>query len=281
MLLLLLVSSSLWSFSSQESMIDHRDYLDEQGSDISVRHWDPAPNPEHTNPPERSSPKLLILLYHNLVYGRTGNIYNRDIYNFEHDLAFIKRNFTVIDFDQLPLRDATTDACIITFDDGDLSNYAIAFPLLKEFGLKAVFFLVPEYVGDIGYMSWDQIREMNEYRDEHGVKLFSFGSHGLTHRALGDLSYEEILHELTESKSIIEQELGTPVDTLALPFGSGAGEQKVITAARLAGYRVIRSSAPGYAALGTEQLMNLPALNVENYSSDILVNRVFGMLGRQ
>lgn len=251
------------------------------GDDIPARHWNPSSDAEETPVPLRDDPKLLILIYHNLVYGRTGNIYNRDIFNFEQDLAFLRRNFTVTEFSRLKEETFTTDAAVITFDDGDLSNYALAFPLLKEFGLKAMFFIVPEYVGEVGYMTWDQIREMSQYRDEQGRQLFFFGSHGLNHRRLGDLSMQEIIFELTESKRIIEEQLGQPVDSLALPYGSGSGDRRVTQAAQSAGYRFIRNSNPGYSPAGKENHMNLRALNVENYSSDTLTQLVFQLLGRQ
>ena len=106
--------------------------------------------------PQRDKPKIIILMYHNLVFGRTGNEYNRDIYNFEQDLKFLARNFSIISFDDLvAIRDGrlelSSDAAIITFDDGDLSMYALAFPLLREYGMKASFFIITDVVGPLVY----------------------------------------------------------------------------------------------------------------------------------
>ena len=177
-----------------------------------VRSWKPVvldgipirtidPSIRTSTVPERTDPKILVVMYHDLVYGRTGNSYNRDIYNFEHDIEFLLRNFTIIDFRELKTLvsgalHARTDVAIITFDDGDLSMYAIAYPLLKELVIKATFFVVPDYVGEIGYMSWDQICEMASYRNALGHKLFfSYDSHTLSHQPLGELSYEAIIKE--------------------------------------------------------------------------------------
>ncbi len=103
--------------------------------------------------PLRQDPKVLVLVYHNLVFGRKGGPTNRDIHNFQSELA------------------------VLTFDDGDLSVYAIAYPLLRRFGIKATFFIVPSLVGEVGYISWDQLREMSAYVDPLRDRLFTFGSH--------------------------------------------------------------------------------------------------------
>ncbi|MGE4453852.1 MAG: polysaccharide deacetylase family protein [Sphaerochaeta sp.] len=254
----------------------------------SVRYWTETQGPSlqvHSTSaiPSRSEPKLLVLLYHNVVFGRTGNVYNRDLYNFEHDLAFIKRNFAITNFKEVltGTNPGKSDQAIITFDDGDLSLYAIVFPLFKAYELEATIFLVPSYVGEVGYMSWNQIREMSNYRTADGKKLFSFESHSQTHRMMGELSEEEIVAELRESKQIIEREIGEPVTILALPFGSGAGDERIISAAYDLGYQAIRTSKPEAIPLSKVNPWMIGAMNVENYSSDVLVQNVLALLGKR
>ncbi|MBI9094946.1 MAG: polysaccharide deacetylase family protein [Sphaerochaeta sp.] len=232
--------------------------------------------------PQRQDPKLLVVLYHNIVFGRTGNIYNRDLYNFEHDIAFYKRNFTLTDFQALQDPDFKdrTDRLIITFDDGDLSIYGIVYPLLKLYEVPATFFLVPNFVGEVGYMSWDQIREMASYRTASGEKLFTFESHSLTHRRLAELSEKEIRDELLLSKEIIEKEVGESVTVIALPFGSGAGDKKIQAIASELGYTMIRNSKPMVTSYFAPNLLDLGSFNVESYSTDVLVQRVLHLLGR-
>ena len=260
-----------------------------------VRYWDPSGNPRipvrtidpnqmQATAPVRENPQLLVVMYHNIVYGRTGNIYNRDLYNFEHDLIVLNRNYSITDFSELlenmGKRAFKTDQAIITFDDGDLSMYGIVFPLFKEYKTKATFFLVPNFIGTVGYMSWDQIREMANYRDESGKRLFFFGSHSLTHRPLGDLSPTEVQRELSESKRIIERETGYPVETLALPFGSGAGNEEIMEIAKKAGYKVIRTSRPAATPINSLDLMQVGGFNVENYSSDVFTQNILRLSGR-
>ena len=101
----------------------------------------------------------------------------------------------------------------VTFDDGDDSNYYKAFPVLKEFGYKAEFFVTSGFIGKPGYVSPDQLREMAE--------TMSIQSHGHTHRFLSDLPESECIDELAKSKSILEEATGKSVTGLSLPGGRG------------------------------------------------------------
>jgi peptidoglycan/xylan/chitin deacetylase (PgdA/CDA1 family) len=46
---------------------------------------------------------------------------------------------------------------LITFDDGYLDNYKLAFPILRSHGVQAVFFLVTSMVGSCAVPWWDHI----------------------------------------------------------------------------------------------------------------------------
>ncbi len=235
--------------------------------------------------PKRADPKIVILMYHNLVYGRTGNEYNRDIYNFEHDLAFLRARFRIIDFHDLEAiaqgkMELDTDAAIISFDDGDLSVYAVAYPLLRDYGIKATFFLIAGSVGDIGYMNWTQIKEMEASRNPEGERLFSFGSHSTSHACMGDLDRATLEKELRGSKQLIEDNTGEKVRFLALPFGSGSGRQDIIDLSEAAGYTAIRTSDIGYIVPGKIDLWRLPAIYIDNVSSDRAMGKIWALVGR-
>jgi peptidoglycan/xylan/chitin deacetylase (PgdA/CDA1 family) len=90
---------------------------------------------------------------------------------------------------------------VVTFDDGDVSNHRVAFPMLAEARATADFFVNPAQVGTPGYATWAELREMAE----NGM---SIQSHGLDHgvfltalpparlredlRALGDGRYQSL-----------------------------------------------------------------------------------------
>jgi Predicted xylanase/chitin deacetylase len=235
--------------------------------------------------PIRSDPKLVILMYHNLVYGRTGGEYNRDIYNFEHDLVFIRKRFEIIDFYQLQAIQRGElvlkhDAAIITFDDGDLSMYGIAYPLLRQYDIKATFFIITGSVGQVGYMNWAQIQQMAAYRNKAGARLFTMGSHGVNHLPLGEVDEKTLHLEFSESKRIIEAQVGLPVDVFALPYGSGAGRKDIEKLAFDTGYKALRSSDRTAPLVSALDYYRLPGIYIDNSSTDKSMADVWKITGR-
>ena len=102
---------------------------------------------------------------------------------------------------------------MITFDDGYIDNYTNAFPILKALGLRATVFMVPGFVGKPQYMSWENLKEM----EKNGITV---QSHTLNHAKLEELPDDEIRNELLNSKLMLEENLGHPVEFLAYPTGT-------------------------------------------------------------
>ena len=102
---------------------------------------------------------------------------------------------------------------LITFDDGYIDNYQCAFPILKKHNMKAIIFLISEYVSLYpNYLTWEQLAEMQ------GAGI-EFGSHTVDHNVLTELSPNSVNHELADSKRTLESRLGRRVDFLAYPCG--------------------------------------------------------------
>jgi peptidoglycan/xylan/chitin deacetylase (PgdA/CDA1 family) len=74
-------------------------------------------------------------------------------------------------------------------------------------------------------MNWDQVKEMQK----GGIE---FGAHTVNHPILTRIPLEQVRKEVVESKSRIEEELGTPVPGFAYPNGQAAdlneGIEKVV-----------------------------------------------------
>jgi peptidoglycan/xylan/chitin deacetylase (PgdA/CDA1 family) len=109
---------------------------------------------------------------------------------------------------------------VITFDDGYQSVYQQAFPVLQKCGMTATIFLtvgktkkkrLPNMEGR-AMLSWSEIKEMRRA----GI---AFGAHTLTHPDLTRLPAELLETEVVKGKKIIEDVLGSSVDTFAYPFG--------------------------------------------------------------
>jgi peptidoglycan/xylan/chitin deacetylase (PgdA/CDA1 family) len=99
---------------------------------------------------------------------------------------------------------------VISFDDGDITVYTTAFPIMKEFGYVGINYLVGNRLGVEGYLTVEQIQETV-------AAGWEVGSHSMTHTELPKL--KDATWEITQSKIDLEQALGIPVDTFAYPFG--------------------------------------------------------------
>lgn len=124
---------------------------------------------------------------------------------------------------------------VITFDDGFRDNYTNAFPILKRYQVKAIYFIVSSRGGDDepDYMSWDEMREMEK------TGILDIESHTHRHRKdnleiIGRGGREEMLEDLVVSRKIIEKELGRECRFLAWPQGHCNAEMLKI--AEEAGY---------------------------------------------
>ncbi len=173
--------------------------------------------------------KLPILLYHRIVKSKA-DAGRQKIYvyedQFRKQLAYLQKNkIQTITFNDLQGADPSTDfsnKIILTFDDGYEDNYSLLFPLLREFGFKAVIYLVTRLQrNEWGIREGEtacplltriQIKEMNDY----GIE---FGAHTCSHRALNHIDAEEANMEIHESKNDIEELLQQPVLSFAYPFG--------------------------------------------------------------
>ncbi|OON99951.1 MAG: hypothetical protein ATN35_10005 [Epulopiscium sp. Nele67-Bin004] len=94
---------------------------------------------------------------------------------------------------------------IITADDGYLSNYTIAYPILKQYNVPATYFVSTAYVGVDTYMehfTWEQAKEMED------SGLITIQSHTHTHALLNELSYPHLFYQVNYSFELIEQHLG-------------------------------------------------------------------------
>ncbi|MFZ0280496.1 MAG: polysaccharide deacetylase family protein [Bacteroidales bacterium] len=230
---------------------------------------------EEPVPPKEG--KILVLMYHRIVKGDAANLYERSVADLEEDLKYLKaNNINVIDFNDLEVIAATGkmpfgNSAIITFDDGDHSWITLAKPLLLEYKMKATFFLWTYMMGHDSFITWSEVEQMSYYRDGRGERPFVFGSHTYSHAYLLDTKsgfstsaeYNSFLdYELRESRKLIESH--TPVETsiLSLPYGNGAGDTDIISAAVRNGYKFIRTSRWGAIENAAVDLFSIPSLPI-------------------
>ena len=111
---------------------------------------------------------------------------------------------------------------LLTIDDGFLSFYENAWPILKKKKIPFILFVSTREVGAFNYMTWDQIREISK---ENFVEI---GNHSHTHEYLVEEKGELIKNDIERSISIFKKELGRNSDFFSYPFGEYSIEFKDI-----------------------------------------------------
>ncbi len=193
-------------------------------------------------------------MYHQVGPHRPGSRLNKwrvTEEGFRRHLALLARR----GYRGIALRDLLDDPAgdgrpraVLTFDDGFDGVRTRALPLLADLGFSATVFAVAGKAG--GTNDWDGEVPGDRLLDEAGLRELAaagveIGSHGLLHRALPELPADELRRETAESRSRLEDALGSRVTTFCYPYG--AFDDRSVDAVRDAGYRaatVIRSGIP-------------------------------------
>ena len=103
---------------------------------------------------------------------------------------------------------------VLTFDDGYDNNYFELLPILREYDMKATVFMITNKIGEEGYLSWDDLRTMQN----NGIEI---GSHTANHLPVTDFNgnidkYDE---EILLSKLLLEWNGIRTVFFLSYPNG--------------------------------------------------------------
>ena len=124
----------------------------------------------------------------------------------------------------------------VTFDDGGVSAYTQAAAILEEFGISGHFFVTTQCIGRTGFVTEQQIREL----DERGHVI---GSHSDSHPdIITELSDEQVLNEGKVSTDRLQEILGKPIEVASIPGGEYS--KQVVRAASEAGIRFLFTSEP-------------------------------------
>lgn len=107
------------------------------------------------------------------------NVYSCNEEVFEQHIQFYKSNFDVISIEELEsLSQSTTKFnnkfAIITFDDGYIDNYELAYPILKSYQTPAIFFIATDFI-DKGILPWwDEIAYLVKQSKKETIQLASW-----------------------------------------------------------------------------------------------------------
>lgn len=134
---------------------------------------------------------------------------------------------------------ATTDdgcPCLFTFDDGGVSALTEIADRLEALGWRGHFFIPTDHIGQPGFLSVEQIRELHQ-------RGHVIGSHSCSHpRRIDQLNDSDLQREWSQSFDILSSLLQSPIDCGSVP--GGFFSRRVAEAARRAGLKVLFNSEP-------------------------------------
>lgn len=175
---------------------------------------------------------IAVLMYHHLLRKDENRLFqNNDsvisVENFEQQMMVLKNyGYNTLTLEELELFikgqiKIPKKSVVITFDDGYLSNYIYAYPILKKHNFKASIFIISKIVPEspqefnpdgLNYMSWEEI---NNSKD-----VFSYEGHTHDlHKLRNNTSYlvcepeETVREDLRISKELLEAKY------FAYPYG--------------------------------------------------------------
>ncbi len=168
---------------------------------------------------------IISLMYHRFEENKYPST-NIKMNDFKNHLKIIKGNKIKFvnpkKFEEELINNKKQRKVLLTIDDGFSSFYDNAWPILKKEKIPFILFISTREVGLFNYMTWDQIREIEQ---EDFVEI---GNHSHTHEYLADENGEIITADIKKSIKIFKKELGKNSDFFSYPFGEYSLEFKSI-----------------------------------------------------
>jgi peptidoglycan/xylan/chitin deacetylase (PgdA/CDA1 family) len=197
-------------------------------------------------------PGIRILMYHRVAAQPAGDqltiapaLFARQMEILARSCRVVSLDGAVAELDQGRVRPAVA----ITFDDGYRDFLTQALPVLRRLGLPAAIFVTTRFSDQIAahpryrtsddrlHLDWSELRELAASQD------ITIGSHTMSHPFLPSVDCAASWQEIADSRRILRDRLGLPVDFFCYPSG-GHGPRELEHVAK-AGYRAAVTVAPG------------------------------------
>ena len=183
-----------------------------------------------------------VLMYHSIsTDSENSNCVSQE--QFTEEMEWLYRHnyhpLTMEEFEQSLTQGAPVpeNPILITLDDGYSDNYQTAWPILKQYGFHATFFIISNSVSPDS-IDWDQLSELVSQGN-------SIGSHSVHHYDLATLTDKQQEYELRESKQVLEDHLGTEIKAFCFP--SGKYNEKTLSLLSQLGYTLSFTTKSGRA----------------------------------
>lgn len=240
--------------------------------------------------------QLRVLLYH--------DIDPRDQANFAAQMRWLKRSWNFVSAEQFaamvsgqePIRGRNL---LLAFDDGFASNRVVAEEVLNPMGIKALFFVVSEFVGLEDVDEARRFIAQNIYPGPRAAELpahwrnmgwadleallqqgHCIGGHTSTHARLSQIKTESDLErEIISSADVLEQRLGVPIEHFAYTFGDLASFSSQALEVARRRFRFIHSGLRGDNSAGVAPYAlrrDAAAFQDAFYNYSVFSNRLLG-----
>lgn len=172
-----------------------------------------------------------ILCYHSI--GNSGWRFATPVSDFEEQMIFLKKNYNVVGLSEL--LKSKSGGVAITFDDGYKDVFVNAYPIMKKLGIKGTIFVL----GNDKNANRSELENTLEFMTKSDILTlkqsgWEVGSHTNTHANLYDLTENDLVDEILNSKKAIEDRLQIKVNYFAYP--KGKYNEKIINLVKKSGY---------------------------------------------
>ena len=183
----------------------------------------PTPVPTNTIPPGFCL-SVPVIFYHHVEPMAQATTAGHaqltvDSEKFESHMQYLNdRGYTSITAEELVTAVTTHTSLpgkpiVVSIDDGYSDIYNYAFPILKKYNIKTSLFISTGLLGNSGYMTWENLREMV------GSGLVSVYNHTWSHYSLGRGDSSKIAYEIDTAQGQFQEYLGKKPTIFAYPYG--------------------------------------------------------------
>ena len=151
-----------------------------------------------------------IIYYHDIVEENGFSLQQTKLSTFKRQMEILVKNgyktLLFSELDEIFSNDKLLNNkyVLITFDDGYISNYVLAFPIMEDLGLKFNIFINTKMIedNDPKYLSIENVKEM------YNSDLVEFGSHTHSHIDAKSVTENELINEIETCNIKIKEWLG-------------------------------------------------------------------------
>ena len=126
----------------------------------------------------KTNKRLCIINFHGVRRDGTKPINNRHMpqSEFEKMIIYLKQNFQVLSLNEIfdahrSEREFTRKCIAITFDDGYLNNFEIAYPILKKHNIPATFYIITKCLVEENFIAWPDLIDIIKIKSEKDIVL--------------------------------------------------------------------------------------------------------------